>query len=361
MRFLWPELLWLLLIVPVLIAGYVYALHRRKKSAIRYASLMLVREAIGPRQGLRRHLPPALFLIGLTAAILAVARPSATVVLPAEYMTVVLAMDVSRSMLATDVAPNRITGAQKAARAFIEELPRNIRLGIVSFAGTAAVAQAVTEKREDMLAALDRFELQRGTATGSGLIMALSVLFPDHGIDLEAILFEGGYGGWGSGGYGGGGARAKPIERANKKPAKEFRPVPVGSYTGGAIVLMSDGRRTTGPDPVEAAKMAADRGVRVFTVAFGSKDGAEIPGTYGGWSFWARVDEEALKAVAKRTGGEFFRATSADDLKQVYQHLGAKFALERQETEVSALFSAGAAIMVILAALLSLLWFQRRA
>ncbi len=357
MRFLWPELLWLLLIIPLLVAGYIYALHRRKKSAIRYASLMLVRDAIGPRQGLRRHVPPALFLIGLTVGIVAIARPSAIVVLPAEYMTVVLAIDVSRSMLATDVAPNRIIGAQQAAKAFIADLPRNIRLGIVAFAGTASVVQPVTDNRQEMQAAIDRFQLQRATATGSGLVVALSLLLPDAGIDLESILFDTGYPAWG--GYGEG--RARSLDRARNKPAaKEFRPVPVGSYTGGAIVLLSDGRRTTGPDPVEMAKLAADRGVRVFTVGFGTKNGAAIPGMYGGWSFWARLDEEALKAVAKRTGGEYFHASTAADLKKVYEHLGTKFALERQETEVSALFSAGAAILVILAALLSLLWFQRR-
>ena len=358
MRFLWPELLWLLLIVPLLIAGYLYALHRRKKLAIRYASLMLVRDAIGPRQGLRRHVPPALFLVGLTAAIFAIARPSATVILPAEFMTVVFAMDVSRSMLATDVAPNRITAAQKAARAFIEELPKNIRLGIVSFAGTASLVQNVTENREDMIAAIDRFQLQRGTATGSGLILALSVLFPNDGIDLEQILFEGGYGGYS--GWGGP-PTGKSIDKAKKKPMKEVRPVPVGSYTGGVIVLLSDGRRTTGPDPVEAAKIAADRGVRVFTVGFGTKQGGSIPGMYGGYSsYWMQLDEEALKGVAKRTGGEYFQASNADDLKKVYEHLGTKFALEKQETEVSALFSAGAAMLLIAAALLSLFWFQRR-
>lgn len=358
MRFLWPELLWLLLIVPVLIAGYLYALHRRKKLAIRYASLMLVRDAIGPRQGLRRHVPPALFLVGLTAAIIAIARPSATVILPAEFMTVVLAMDVSRSMLATDVAPNRITGAQKAARAFIEELPKNIRLGIVSFAGTASLVQPVTENREEMVAAIDRFQLQRGTATGSGLILALSVLFPNDGIDLEQILFEGGYGGYA--GWGGP-PTGKSLDKAKKKPMKEVRPVPVGSYTGGVIVLLSDGRRTTGPDPVEAAKLAADRGVRVYTVGFGTKAGGSIPGMYGGVSsYWMQLDEEALKGVAKRTGGQYFQASNADDLKKVYEHLGTKFALEKQETEVSALFSAGAAILLIAAALLSLMWFQRR-
>jgi Ca-activated chloride channel family protein len=212
-----------------------------------------------------------------------------------------------------------------------------------------------------MLAAIDRFELQRATATGSGLLVALSVLFPDDGIDLESVLFDNPYARWGggvdgSGGYGG----ARSLDKKKAAPKKEFRPVPVGSYTNGTIVLMSDGRRTTGPDPVEVAKMAADRGVRVYTVGFGTKDGAAIPGGWGGWSFWARLDEEALKGVAKRTGGEYFHAATADDLKKVYEHLGVKFALERQETEVSALFSAGAALLVILAAVLSLLWFQRR-
>ena len=131
----------------------------------------------------------------------------------------------------------------------------------------------------------------------------------------------------------------------------------VGSYTSGAIILLSDGRRTTGPDPVEAAKMAAERGVRVFTVGFGTKEGASIG--YEGWSFFARLDEDALKAVAKATGGEYFQAGTEADLHKVYKELSSKFALERKETEVSALFSALAALLVLCAVLLSLKWFHR--
>lgn len=354
MRFLWPELLWLLLFVPALVAAYVWAMRRKKKAAIRYASLMLVRGALGPGQGLRRHLPPALFLAAMIAAIFAIARPSAVVTLPADYLTLIMAMDVSRSMQAADVAPNRITAMQVAAKSFIEELPANVRLGITSFAGTAAVVQPITDKREDMIAAIDRFQLQRGTATGSGLIVSLAMLFPDDGLDVETAVYGNSFSR-----YGDGGAPLSKKADAAKAKKRDFKPVPPGTYTSGAIILLSDGRRTTGPDPVEAAKLAAERGVRVFTVGFGTKEGAQIG--FEGWSFFAMLDEEALKAVAKATGGEYFQAGTADDLKKVYKELSSKFALERRETEVSALFSAVAALLVLIAAVLSFMWFHRRA
>lgn len=359
MRFLWPNLLWLLLALPALVAAYFYALRRKKRAAVRYTSLLLIRDALGPGQKWRRHLPPALFLLALVTAIVAIARPSASVVLPAEHITLIMAMDVSRSMLAADVEPNRISAAQAAAKSFIEELPRNVRLGIVSFAGTASVVQTPTENREDLTAAIDRFELQRGTATGSGLMLSLAQLFPDAGIDLEAALYDNAYSRYGARGRSG---DAAPIDRARKSKTEKtnFTPAVPGSYTYGAIVLLSDGRRTTGPDPLEAARMAADRGVRVFTVGFGTHEGGSIPGNRG-TSFYVRLDEESLKAVANITGAEYFHAGTAADLRKVYQSLSAKFAMERQETEVGALFSAAAALLLIVAALLSLLWFHRRA
>src|SRR5690606_5207428 len=178
MRFLWSDLLGLLLVVPLLIAAYVYALRRRKKSALRYASLMLVREALGPGQWLRRHLPALLLALALTAALLGVARPVAVMTLPSQHQTIVLAMDVSRSMRAADIAPTRLGAAQNAVRDFVRELPPNVRVGIVTFAGTAAVVQTPTDNRGDLIAAVDRFQLQRQTAIGSGLLMALSLLLP---------------------------------------------------------------------------------------------------------------------------------------------------------------------------------------
>ena len=358
MRFLWPEMLWLLLFVPALVGAYVYVLRRKKKAAIQYASLALVRDALGPRQGWRRHLPPALFLVAMTAAILAIARPSAVIVLPSDHLKLVLAMDVSRSMLASDVQPTRIIAAQAAAKTFIGELPDNIRLGIASFAGTASVVQTITDNRDEMIAAIDRFQLQRGTATGSGLLVALSMLLPDSGIDLESMVYGSDF----SRMYGTGTGGRAPLEKAREAKAgkKEFKAVPPGSYTGGAIILLSDGRRTTGPDPLEAAKMAAERGVRVYTVGFGTKEGGEIPGMEG-FSFWARLDEETLKQVSKITDAQYFFAGSAADLTKVYQNLSTQIGLEKRETEVSALFSALAALLVVLAGLLSMLWFHRRA
>jgi Ca-activated chloride channel family protein len=348
MRFLWSDLLWLLLIVPALIAAYVYALGRRKKIALRYASLMLVRDAIGPGQWLRRHLPAFLILLALVCALLGVARPTAVFTLPSAHQTIVLAIDVSRSMRATDIEPSRLGAAQNAVKAFIKDLPPNVRVGIVTFAATAAVVQTPTQNREDLIGAVDRFQLQRRTATGTGLLMALSLLLPNAGIDVEAEVFDSGFSRR-SGGV--------PLEAARKSERQEFKPVPPGSYTSGAIVLLSDGRRTTGPDPLTVAKMAADRGVRVHTVGFGTKEGGPVD--FEDVVIYMRFDEEALKAIAGITEGEYSHAGSAADLHNVYKNLTAKLALERRETELSALFGAAAALFALVAAMLSLLWFHR--
>lgn len=355
-RFLWPDFLWGLLALPLLVALYVWLLRRRRRNAVRYASLSLVRQAIGPGQVWRRHLPPALLLAGVVAALVAGARPAANVVLPADYMTIVLAIDVSRSMLANDVEPNRIHAAQTAAREFIRELPDGIRVGIVTFAGSAQVVQGITDRKEDLLAAIDRFQLQRATATGSGLLVALATLMPEAGIDLESLLYGQGFGR--DAGRGRGAIEPRPPAPAAPKAApKPTAAVAPGSYTGGAIVLLSDGRRTNGPDPVVAARKAAELGVRVYTVGFGTPNGS-IPG-YEGWSFYVRLDEEALKAVAKITEAEYFYAGSALDLRKVYQHLSSRFSLERRDTEVSALFAAAAAVFALLAFGLSAIWTRR--
>lgn len=352
MRFLWPDMLWLLLLAPLLVGGYIYILRRRKRAAIRYSSLLLVREAVRG-QRFRRHVPPALLLLAILAALLATARPTALITLPSQYMTIALAMDVSRSMQATDVEPTRISAAQVAAKAFIEELPRNVRLGIVSFAGTANVVQTPTDNKQDMLDAIDRFQLQRATATGSGLILALAMLFPEEGIDIESVLASQARA---RGHYGG----AAPIDRPRKTEEKKvIQPVAVGSYSSGVIILLSDGRRTAGPDPIEVAKMAAERGVRVYTVGFGTIEGTTI--SMDNYSFYVRLDEETLKAIAKMTGAEYFHAGTGADLRKVYGNLSAKFAMERKETEVSAIFSAVAALFALFAVMLSVLWFHRGA
>ena len=349
MSFLSPEYLLLLLCVPALVLTYLLVLARRKKSAVRYASLDLVKEALGPGQRLRRHVPPLLLLLGITGTLLAVARPTAVITLPSEQRTIILAIDVSLSMRATDVEPNRLAAAQEAAKAFIEQQPPDVRLGIVSFAGTALLVQSPTQNRDDLIAAIDRLELQRHTAIGSGLIVSLATIFPDAGIDLESILF-------GSGRPRDTG-RGVAIDQPKPPPAKEFVPVPPGSYASAAIILLSEGRRTTGPDPLDAAKMAAERGVRVFTVGLGNAQGGMA--SFEGWSVYMRFDEETLRAIADVTRGEYFSASSASELKKIYETLNSKFMLEKKETEVTALVTAAAALLALAAGALSLIWSSR--
>jgi Ca-activated chloride channel family protein len=344
MSFLWPQMLWLLLAVPACVAAYLWLL-RRRKAAVRFASVALVREALGTGHRVRRHVPPALFLLAMVAALFAIARPTTVITLPSQFQTIVLAIDVSLSMRATDVMPDRITAAQAAAKAFIQEHPPRARIGIVAFGGSAQLVQKPTDRSDDLIAAIDRFQLQRGTATGSALVVSLATLFPDDGIDVESVVF------------GRPGDRGAPIDRPAKAERPKPPPVKPGSYPSGVIVLLSDGRRTTGPDPLEVAKMVADRGVRVFTVGFGTVEGATIG--FEGWSAYVRLDAETLKAVADITRGEYFHAGTANDLKKVYQDLNTRFVMERRETEVTALFAAASALLAVLAGVLSLAWFGR--
>jgi Ca-activated chloride channel family protein len=340
MTFIWPEMLWGLIALPLLVLLYVWLQRRRKKTTLRYANLGLVREALGKSIAWRRHLPPVLLFTAIAALLLAAARPAAVITLPSQQETIILAMDVSGSMRASDVLPDRMTAAKEAAKAFVAELPRSVRIAVVQFAGTAAVVQAPTLSRDDVVAAIERFQLQRGTAIGSGIVLSLATLFPEAGIDLSQIT----------------GQRAMP-PGPNDKPKPEFTPVPPGSYPSAAIILLTDGQRTTGPDPLEAAKMAADRGVRVYTVGVGTKEGETIG--FEGWSMRVRLDEDTLKGIANLTRADYFYAGTAEDLKKVYQGLSTKLIVEKKETEVSALFAAFGALLVVVAASLSVWWFGR--
>ena len=338
MSFLWPEMLWGLLVLPMLLAAYVMILRRKKKLAVKYANLAMVREAMGASQRIRRHIPPALFFLALAAMLLALARPQTTITLPTQHETVILAMDISGSMRATDVEPNRLVAAQNAAKQFVAEQPENVRVGVVAFAGTATVAQAPTRNREDVIAAIDRFQLQRATAIGSAIIVSLATIFPEAGIDVGAMMY---------------GSERK----ADKSDKPAVKPVAPGSYASAVIILLTDGQRTTGPDSIQAAKMAAERGVRIYTVGVGTPEGKIIG--FEGWSMRVRLDEETLKAVADITRGEYFYAGNAVDLKKVYQALNAKLVMERKKTEVTALFSGLAALLAVVSAALSLAWFHR--
>jgi len=343
MTFLWPQFLWLLAALPLLVLLYVWLIRRKKKMAVRYASLSIVREAMGPGQSLRRHIPPLLFLVAMAAMLVAAARPMAVVVLPSNQQTIILAMDVSGSMRAADVQPSRLVAAQEAAKSFIKDLPRHVKVGIVAFAGSAQVAQLPTTNHEDLVTAIDSFQLQRATATGNAIVVSLATLFPDAGLDVEQFSAPSRQ-------------RGAAIDSSEKK-LKDFTPVAPGSFTSAAIIMLTDGQRTTGVDPLDAAKAAADRGVRIYTVGVGTVDGETIG--FEGWSMRVRLDEDTLKAIANKTNAEYFYAGTADDLKKVYNTLSSKLTVEKKETEISALFAMGAAVLTLLSAGLSLLWFNR--
>jgi Ca-activated chloride channel family protein len=331
--------------VPALVAAYLFLLGRKKRTALRYANLNLVKEAMAAGQRFRRHLPPLFFLLALTLLIFAVARPSAVVTLPTHQRTVILAMDTSGSMRATDVEPSRMAAAQAAAKTFVSDQPAGTRIGVVTFAGTAAVAQAPTDNREEIVAAIDRFQLQRATAIGSGILMSLKAIFPDAEFDLRS---------WNPRRDSQLGAS---LDQAAKPEKPEFTPVPPGSYTSAVIILLSDGQSNVGPDPIEAARMAAERGVRVYTVGFGTTEGEII--RFEGWSMRVRLDEQTLTKIAELTQGEYYYAGSAADLKKVYETLSTRLVFETRETEITALFSAAAALLALMAGLLSVWWFNR--
>jgi|SoiMethySBSTD1v2_1073268.scaffolds.fasta_scaffold556544_2 Ca-activated chloride channel family protein len=343
MTFQWPSMLWLLVLVPAFVAAYLWLLARGRKVAARYANLALGGQAAaGAGQKLRRHVPAVLLLLGLTALLFAVARPQAPLTLPARQETVILAMDVSGSMRATDLKPNRLAAAQEAAKAFVARQPRHVRIGVVAVAGAAAVVQSPTNNRDDIVQAIDRFQLQRGSAIGSGLLMALATLLPDAGIDVEQLTYS----------------KSRPWMRDPARKPEDQKPVPPGSNTSMAIVLLSDGEANTGFDPLEAAKMAAERGVRIFTVGVGTKEGTTLG--FDGWSMRVRLNEDMLKKIATTTEGEYFQAVNAPDLTAIYKQLTTRIALEKKRaTEITAFFVALGAAFALGAALLSMFWYNR--
>ncbi len=333
--FLWPAMLWLLLMLPLLVWLYLRLMNGRKKLALHYTSLTLVREAMASGSQTRRHIPPVLALLALTVMLVATARPTARITMPTQQQTILLAVDVSGSMRATDVAPNRLVAAQNAAKAFLQGLPRDVKVGIVTFAGSAQVALVPTTDRDELASAIEHFQLQRGTAIGNGIVLSLAALLPGSGIDLAALTDK---------------APSKPFERP-------LVPLAPGSHTSAAIILLTDGQRTSGVDSLEAAQLAADRGVRVYTVGVGTANGDTI--AYEGWSMRVQLDEEVLRNIALKTGAEYFYAGNAQDLKQVYQRLSSRLTAEKKETEITAVLALMAAVFSILASALSVAWFNR--
>ncbi len=336
MSFLWIEMLWALLLVPVLVLAYILAQRRRRKYALRYASLSLVKEALGRGPGIRRHIPPALFLAGVGIAIFALARPVSTVTLPSQQGTVILTMDVSGSMRAEDLKPSRIEAAKAAARAFVQKQPKNVRIGVVSFSGSASIVQPPTTDREAVLSAIDRLSPQRATAIGSAILTSLEAIAEEPGRRPTPFVRD-------------------PLQLPDPTPAAT--PVPRGTYAPAAIVLLSDGQSNTGPPPLRVVKQAADRGVRVYTVGVGTPEGTVQ--RFEGMSFRVRLDEDTLKRIAEETDAEYVKADTETDLRQIYENLSSNLVFKVEQTEITAGFTGAAVALILVAGTLSLLWFDR--
>jgi Ca-activated chloride channel homolog len=362
MSFLWPSMLWLMLAVPLVLGGWVLLQQRRRRAAARHAALaagIMSGAAQGATVRRLRHLPALLFLLALALFIGATARPVTVLTLPIQHETVILALDISGSMRADDIKPSRIEAAQAASKSFIEQQPRSTRIGVVTFAGSASLTQPPTLDREALHAAIDRIQLQRATALGSALVIALAAIFPDEGIDLaklEARQQSRRPDGQAPGRpESGAQSAAPPVTPSATPPARA--PVAPGSFTSAAIVLISDGSATTGFDPIAAAKLAAERGVRVYTVGVGTGAGAVL--RHEGWSMRVTLDEASLKEIAAITHGEYFQAASASELSRVYRSLTSRFEFEQQRTEVTALAALAGMLLALAAGGLSIFWYNR--
>ena len=338
MQFQWPTALWLLLLVPVLVALYALAQRRRRRYALRYASLTLVRDAVGRGPGIRRHIPPALFLLAVAAMLLGVARPTAVATLPNDEGTVILAIDVSGSMQAEDLRPNRMEAAKAAAKKFVDRQSASARIGVVSFSDNAAIVQAPTDDKVAVTAAIDRLKPQRGTAIGRGILTSLEAIFENSDLDLPPPAQQGG-------------AATPPPTTA--KPS----PLPEGKFAPATIVLLTDGENNVFPPPLAIINEAIDRGIRVYTIGVGSPEGTIL--RIQGRSIRTRLDEPTLRSVAELTQAEYYLASSEAELEKVYQNLTTQVVLRTEKTEITFAFAALAALLSVLAGALSLLWFQR--
>lgn len=340
MNFLWPQLLILLLTVPILIALYLLAQRRRKKYALRYASLSLVKDSMGKGPGFRRHIPPIIFLLAIIAMIVALARPIAVVTLPAQEGTVILVLDVSGSMLAEDLKPTRMEAAKSAAKSFVDKQNASVKIGVVSFSDNAFVVQSPTIDRDAVSAAINRLEPQRGTAIGRGLLTGM------ESINEEANAEDAGF------------ARSRPSQLGpTPLPSPTPKPLPKGMYAPAVMILLSDGESNIGPNPLEVLEPITNQGIRVYTVGVGSAEGTIL--RIQGRAIRVRLDEAVMKKIAEKTDGEYFNAANENDLRSIYEKLGTRLTLRTEKTEITAVFTAGAAILTLVAGFLSLWWFNR--
>ncbi len=351
MEFLAPSMLWLLLGVPFLVLAYVLAQRRRRKYAVRFGSLLLLKQALRQGPGRRRHVPPAIYLVALIALIVALARPQTLMTLPGRDGTVVLLMDVSGSMQATDINPSRMEASKAAARAFIEKQPAGVRIGVVSFSDNATIIQSPTTNRDEVLRSIDGLRPQQATAIGRGLLASLDAIFlDDAGQSLLAPYL--------SPQQPSQGQAPHPVNLPTPKPAlPTMTPVPEGEYIPAIVVLLTDGENNQFPMPLDIIDQVENRGVRVYTVGLGSPDGIVLSNQ--GRVMRTRLDEAMLERIAAETDGDYYAASSAHELRAIYEDLGMQMVMRTEKQEITWALAAIAINLWLIAGALSLLWFNR--
>lgn len=312
MTFQWPILLLTLGLIPMLVGLYLLAQRRRRRYAVRFTNLALLDSVVGRGPGMRRHIPPLIFLLGLAALLVSLARPTAVIAVPHETSSVVLAIDVSGSMAATDVQPSRLAAAKQAANTFVDALPKDAEVGLVSFSDTAHVNAPLTRDHAAMHSAIESLRANGGTAIGDGL-----------GLALDQLL-------------------ARPADAQ-------------GQRAPGLVVLLSDGRSTAGADPLSVTARAKQANIRIDTVGVGQRGVNPMIGR----QYVGELDEKTLNSIATETGGEYFYASAASQLQRIYADLGSRVTWTKEQTEITALISAIGAIFFLVGGLLSLRWFQQ--
>ncbi|MEK6753290.1 MAG: VWA domain-containing protein [Chloroflexota bacterium] len=335
MSFLWPISFLSLFAIPLLVLLYLRMQNRRKQFAVRYGSLGLVQQAANGRAlGSRRHLPALLFLLGLAILFFALARPQMSVSLPKVEGIVILAFDVSGSMSATDFEPTRMEAAKEVGREFVKRQPSTVKVGIVSFSDNGFSMQLPTNDQEAILSSIDRLHPERGTSLANGIIISLNTIAnatgqpPIIGMDV-------------------------PLDASSSAPA----PAPVSDAGDSAvIVLITDGENNMDPDPLQAAQFAADRGVRIHTIGVGSSAGTVLE--VNGFTVFTQLDEATLQQIAEITDGNYYNAQTEEDLQVIYENIDPQLVMVEEKTEVTAIFAGVSILILLVAGMISLLWFS---
>jgi Ca-activated chloride channel family protein len=294
----------------------------------------LMQQASGRELGWRRHIPPALFLCGLTILLFAVARPQSVMSLPRVEGTVILAFDVSGSMAADDMEPSRMEAAKTAARAFVERQPATVQVGVVTFSDSGFAVQVPTNEKEAVMASINRLAPARGTSLGNGLLVSLNTISASDAGPTRRLY-----------------TNLTPVPSAT--PA----PLPEGEYTNAVIVLLSDGENNESPDPLTAAQVAADQGVRVHTVGIGSPEGAIIH--VDGFAIQTQLNEPMLQQISEISGGTYYNAANEEQLIDIYDHLTPELVLKPEKIEVTSVFAGLSILVLCIAGVFSLLWLNR--